>query len=80
VAWTAQVCGSVRSNQEAQTAAVCSCFIPVRVYIDTLASANVAYWKLQRAPALDLGGMDGTGVQLQAATSSVDVLQPLLGL
>lgn len=22
---------------------------------------NVAYWKSQRAPALDLGGMDGTG-------------------
>jgi hypothetical protein len=26
------------------------------------ARTNVAYWKRQRAPALELGGMDGTGV------------------
>jgi hypothetical protein len=25
------------------------------------ARSNMAYWKRQRAPALDLGGMDGTG-------------------
>jgi hypothetical protein len=41
---------------------VYSCFIFVRLYIDSLASSKVAYWKRQRAPALELGGMDGTGV------------------
>ncbi|WIA35683.1 hypothetical protein OEZ86_004089 [Tetradesmus obliquus] len=36
------------------------------------ARANVAYWKGQRAPALDLGGMDGTGTEfMQCAVENV---------
>jgi hypothetical protein len=40
------------------------------------ARSNMAYWKRQRAPALNLGGMDGTG---QSGPSVVCCLSVAVG-